>query len=167
MRTKQPTITIGDMVLVRRTVTNKSMSPWDPEPYRVTTIKGSMIVAERNGQNAKTITRNSSMFKKLGDTFTDITDEQKKSERGVETMPEATGIRQTIDDESDQLPPSLSQPEPLHKAPPAAQQVGRRTGSTKAAIDSAKQASAEAYEQRRQDDPSIRVQPSRANQGSF
>jgi chemotaxis protein histidine kinase CheA len=66
MRTKNPTIVVGNSVLVRRKTFNKSTSPWDPNPYEVTSVKGSMITAERTGQNAHTITRNSSHFKRVG-----------------------------------------------------------------------------------------------------
>jgi len=55
-------LNIGDKVIVLRPRTNKLTSLYDPEPYSVTKIKGSMITATRPDH---TITRNSSHFKRV------------------------------------------------------------------------------------------------------
>ena len=61
MKTRECTIVIGDWVMVRRDKKYR-VSPWDPELYTVTGIKGSMIEATRFNHH---ITRNSSFFKIL------------------------------------------------------------------------------------------------------
>lgn len=57
---KSRTVTEGDHVLVRRDKRPSSFAPrYDPQPYEVTTIKGTTVSAQRDG---KTITRNISWF---------------------------------------------------------------------------------------------------------
>ena len=60
---KPKVIKIGDTVLLKREghLSNET-SPYDPEPYKVTAINGSMVTAERNGRK---VTRNSTFFKVL------------------------------------------------------------------------------------------------------
>ena len=53
---------IGDYVLVQQRKTNKLSSRFDPKPYRITQIKGSMLSASRPGHK---ITRNKQHFKFL------------------------------------------------------------------------------------------------------
>jgi len=55
-------LNIGDKVIVLRPRTNKLSSLYDPEPYSITKIKGSMITATRPDHE---ITRNSSHFKNV------------------------------------------------------------------------------------------------------
>ncbi|KAJ8038834.1 hypothetical protein HOLleu_16375 [Holothuria leucospilota] len=57
---KQSSIRVGDSILVRQNKINKLTPPYDPKPFKVVSVKGSMITAERD---ARTITRNSSFFK--------------------------------------------------------------------------------------------------------
>ncbi|CAF0927883.1 unnamed protein product [Brachionus calyciflorus] len=54
-------LTVGDLVLVKQKQPNKSVSIFDPAPYRITEIKGTMVTATRQNN---TITRNISLFKK-------------------------------------------------------------------------------------------------------
>jgi transposase InsO family protein len=54
----------GDMVVAKQQKRNKLSLPYDPIPYRVETVKGSMITAEKLS-DGKHLTRNSSHFKKL------------------------------------------------------------------------------------------------------
>ncbi|GFR84457.1 polyprotein [Elysia marginata] len=56
----QHKIQMGDKVLVRQPKLNKLTPPYNPVPYIVTDVKGSMITAANAGH---TITRNSSFFK--------------------------------------------------------------------------------------------------------
>lgn len=56
----EPTFKIGDQLLVRQPKVNKLTSRFDPKPYRITTIKGTMITARRKDHK---ITRNCSRFK--------------------------------------------------------------------------------------------------------
>ena len=53
---------IGDLVLVKRSQTNKTVSVFDPVPYAITSISGSMLSAKRDNTF---ITRNISFFKKF------------------------------------------------------------------------------------------------------
>ena len=61
---KETRIRMGDTVLVKvkQLHMNELSSIYDPVPYEVTSIKGSMVTATRNN---KAITRNSSFFKRL------------------------------------------------------------------------------------------------------
>ena len=58
------TLCVGDTVLVRQKKLNKLSTPFDPLPYTIVQMKGSMVTAKRDGTN-KWITRNSSFFKKV------------------------------------------------------------------------------------------------------
>ncbi|GFO32122.1 30S ribosomal protein s2 [Plakobranchus ocellatus] len=58
---KRSDIQIGESVLVRQSVKTKPTIPYEPIPYVVSNKKGSMITAKRHN---KSITRNSSFFKK-------------------------------------------------------------------------------------------------------
>ena len=53
---------IGDTVLVHIPKQNKLSPFYNPQPYQITHIKGTMVTAERQGH---TITRNASFFKKF------------------------------------------------------------------------------------------------------
>ena len=59
-RTKEPTISVGDQVLIKLKRHRKDTSAWDSEPYTVTEVNGSMVTASRHD---RTTTRNSSCFK--------------------------------------------------------------------------------------------------------
>lgn len=59
---KPHSFSIGDRVLVKQQKKNKFSSYFDPNPFMITDIKGSMITAVRNNHP---ITRNSSFFRKL------------------------------------------------------------------------------------------------------
>ncbi|KAK3800530.1 hypothetical protein RRG08_066384 [Elysia crispata] len=59
---KPSNINIGDTVIVKQNKTNKQTLPFDPKPYVVTNMKGSMITASRGNTDK---TRNSSHFKKV------------------------------------------------------------------------------------------------------
>ena len=56
------TFNIGDTVLVKSERKNKLSTFYDPNPYEITAIKGSMITAERADHQ---ITRNCSWFKNI------------------------------------------------------------------------------------------------------
>jgi hypothetical protein len=60
MKVRECRLTVGDFVLVQQPQTQKSTTKWDPCPYVVETIVGSMVMAARTNH---TITRNSSHFK--------------------------------------------------------------------------------------------------------
>ena len=57
-----PDVHVGDRVLVRQPKLNKFTAPYLPETLTVTARKGSMVTA---GNNRRSITRNSSFFKKV------------------------------------------------------------------------------------------------------
>ena len=63
MRALDCIIRVGEKVLFAREQTNKSISKWDPDPFVVTYMKGSLITAERGYPQSQVITRNSSFFK--------------------------------------------------------------------------------------------------------
>ena len=59
---KSTDLSVGDKVLIKQPKQNKISTPFKPEPLQITHKKGSMITAQ-NGE--RTVTRNSSFFKKL------------------------------------------------------------------------------------------------------
>ena len=61
-RTRKSNIRIGDTVLVRQKKKDKFTTKFEPAPYRLIEIKGSMITAVRN---ERFMTRNVSHFKKI------------------------------------------------------------------------------------------------------
>ena len=52
----------GDVVLIRQQKTGKLVTPFDPKPYRVIAVKGTMVTVQRHGH---VVTRNQSFFKLL------------------------------------------------------------------------------------------------------
>jgi hypothetical protein len=66
MKTRMPQINVGSKVLIRQERNRKSDTFWDPNPFVVVEIKGSMVTAEREGRRT---TRNSSFFKRVVDYF--------------------------------------------------------------------------------------------------
>ena len=58
---------VGDSVLVKQEKKDKLTTPFNPQPLKIKEKKGSMITAT-DGQN-KIITRNSSHFKKVGESI--------------------------------------------------------------------------------------------------
>jgi transposase InsO family protein len=60
LRVKPVCFKVGDLVLVKQQRTNKSMSHFEPVPYRIKAIKGTMITATSKGRST---TRNVSFFK--------------------------------------------------------------------------------------------------------
>ena len=63
MKAKECPIRQGDQVLFKRDVIRKDISPWDPDPFTVDLIKGSMITVSRSYPRPQCVTRNSSCFK--------------------------------------------------------------------------------------------------------
>jgi hypothetical protein len=61
-RARAKDLSIGDCVLIRQPTKSKTMPPFDPDPFTVIAVKGSMITVERKG---KRITRNASLFKQF------------------------------------------------------------------------------------------------------
>ena len=61
-RAKERIAGIGDLVLVRQKRKNKFSTKFDPRPYHVVRVKGTMITACRDGHY---VTRNISFYKKL------------------------------------------------------------------------------------------------------
>ena len=60
MRVKENNIVVGSMVLIKQDRKDKKTSFWDPNPFTVTSVKGSMVTAARPN---KVTTRNCSFFK--------------------------------------------------------------------------------------------------------
>ena len=66
---KKSNIHIGDTVLLQQKNTSKLTTKFDPNPFKVVRIKGTMITVVRN---EKYVTRNASLFKTLKvDSFVD------------------------------------------------------------------------------------------------
>ena len=63
MKVSECIIRVGVKVLFAREQTNKAISKWDPDPFTVVYIKGSLLTAERKHPQSQTVTRNSSFFK--------------------------------------------------------------------------------------------------------
>jgi transposase InsO family protein len=61
LKTRKSSIEIGDHVLLRNETKSKTTPVFDPRPHIVTDKKGNMVTTR---QNEKTVTRNSSFFKK-------------------------------------------------------------------------------------------------------
>jgi len=59
---KERDIQIGDFVLIRQKSRNKFSSHFDPKPYRVVKVKGTTIIALRNGHY---VTSNISFYKRI------------------------------------------------------------------------------------------------------
>ena len=66
VQARESNINIGDAVLVRQKKKNKFTTKFDPSPYKVVEIKGTMLTGVRN---EKYITRNISHFKKIEPTM--------------------------------------------------------------------------------------------------
>ena len=82
------TFNIGDTVLVKSERKNKLSTFYDPNPYEITAIKGSMITAERADHQ---ITRNCSWFKNIPKQSKSLEiDEDDISPMPSETMPSET-----------------------------------------------------------------------------
>ena len=77
MGAREHALVVGMKVWVKRKPTDKSMSPWDPEPYEIVSIKGRRVTATRCGNNNHSIIRNSSHFKPfLGSALETSTDDR-------------------------------------------------------------------------------------------
>ena len=79
--TKVSDLKVGDSVLVRQPRENKLTTPFNPEPLEITQKKGTMVTA-RNSR--KSITRNSSFFKKV--PFQDNVHETPEPELEIEEL---------------------------------------------------------------------------------
>ena len=63
MRAKECKLEVGDQVLFKLFRNHKTVSEWDPDPFKVVEINGSMITASRLHPKVQKLTRNSSFFK--------------------------------------------------------------------------------------------------------
>ena len=78
-------LSVGDTVLVRQQKRNKLTSFFRPEPYKIVSIKGSMVSARRGGH---IIVRNSSFYKKV-----DLPREEPKQVVAPKLPPSCEGAR--------------------------------------------------------------------------
>ena len=76
-KAKTSRIDVGDLVLVRQRKQNKLSMRFDPSPFRVTSKRGTMITARRNG---KYITCNTSHFKLIDSEIKEMTDEEEQED---------------------------------------------------------------------------------------
>ncbi|GFO23875.1 30S ribosomal protein s2 [Plakobranchus ocellatus] len=114
----------GDTVLVRQQKQNKLTPPYNPAPYIVTDVRGSMVTEAKGGHS---ITRNSSLFKTVlaQDSLSQLAYPEVESRHRSLCHPDEldTPVELTQDDlppqqSAPQLHPSGTQSEPLH--PPSA-----------------------------------------------
>ena len=78
-RAKKTVIGIGDLILIRQRKENKFPTKFDPKPFRVTKVKGTMITSI---WNEKYITRNVSQCKKIPNSESVQSDNDDKGENG-------------------------------------------------------------------------------------
>ena len=71
---KESNFKINDTVLVKQKKLNKLTPPFNPNPYTITSMKGSMITA-RSNKTQSPITRNSSFFKQIPNRHEFIVDD--------------------------------------------------------------------------------------------
>ena len=84
---------LGDRVLLKSNPTLKSCPPFEKEPYCITAKNGSMVTATND--NGRTVTRNSSFFKKLD--LKDHTPDDLDSSASVNDLKEVTPNEQFIE----------------------------------------------------------------------
>ena len=72
-RARVSIVAVGDTVLVRQRKRNKFTTRFDPSPFEVVRIKGTMVTAARN---EKYITRNISQFKKIPSLLKELEGEE-------------------------------------------------------------------------------------------
>ena len=63
MKVKECPLRSGDKVLFKRDAIRKDMSHWDPNPFTITAVKGSLVTANRIYPRQQSISRNSFCFK--------------------------------------------------------------------------------------------------------
>ena len=105
---------VGDPVLVKQKKSNKLSTPFDPKPYVITKVKGSMIIAKRTS-DCKNITRNSSQFKLLNlptHNIQSVSREETEIDDDQELFQEVGHQPQ-----NQQLPMSLSMPPVVLQSP--------------------------------------------------
>ena len=73
-RTKSHSLNVGDHTLVKRRIQNKARPRFEPVPYTILDVKGSVITAKRT-TDQKVVTRNSSFFKKLPNPLMEVIQE--------------------------------------------------------------------------------------------
>ena len=100
-RAKKSVIEIGDLILIRQRKENKFSTKFDPKPFRVTKVKGTMITSVRNG---KYITRNVSQCKKIPDSESVQSDTDDEGENDDDDLDQL--------EETDNTPAALPVPDP-------------------------------------------------------
>ncbi|GFN94668.1 transposon ty3-g Gag-Pol polyprotein [Plakobranchus ocellatus] len=118
---KRSDIQIGESVLVKQSDKTKPTTPYEPIPYVVSNKKGSMITAKRHN---KSITRNSSFFKKSPRPPTFEEEEREMAE--TESDPQPEELESAAEPEPDSsavpavpapIPHQLSRPRRTRKMP--------------------------------------------------
>ena len=122
-----PDVQVGDRVLVRQPKVNKFTAPYLPETLTVTARKGSMVTA---GNAKRSVTRNSSFFKKVAVPQTPSPEAPPEDRQDDEDVPTTTP---TVDPPApSQVAPPEAPPEIRQDAPsaPSAPQGPRRSTRT-------------------------------------
>ena len=101
MRVKECNIRLGSLVLVKLKKISKSTPSWDPNPYQVTAVNGSMITAMRHGYST---TRNSSFFKLFRFDDTDSENESSSTSSANKKVCEEGGsLADSVDSNNQEL----------------------------------------------------------------
>ena len=118
--TRVSDLQVGDSVLVRQPKENKLTTPFNPQPLEVIQKKGSMITA---GNSRRSITRNSSFFKRIPTPDQELSVETPELE--LDEFDDSTPTADTLDltEESEAVPEVV----PVTRAtPPAATRSSTR-----------------------------------------
>lgn len=155
MHTRECDINIGSKVLLKRERVNKAVSPWDPDTYEVTHMKGSLVTARRSYPFPHETTRNSSFFK----PFRYDEDEEPSDE------PVVIGESESLNEERKEMHDPISEAQAtsttqnIVSVPIKKKMVGRPS------VHQAKlneQERKRAYEERRAANPALRVSSRKA-----
>ena len=113
MKTKEHQIAPGSQVLLKSPLVGKAHPKWDPDPFTVSSVKGSMVTAERGCHRT---TRNVSFFKQFVGSEDHFDSHLTDGQNEVTVAPS-----QPISDLSPDVPVDYAQPpgNPAPKVPPA------------------------------------------------
>ena len=117
-KTVPSSLSIGDSVLVRQPKKNKLSSYYDPRPYRIVAIKGTMVSAKRVGHS---IVRNAAFFKKIPTP--------KVSRRASANSAPQSRLPAAASDTQFRFPPSDPPTAPFTPAAPAAAAAAAAPGN--------------------------------------
>ena len=119
---KKSDLKIGDTVLVRQQKQDKLSSYFDPVPYKITQKKGTMVTAKRGD---RTITRNTSFFKKVNSAPIADNYQDDQSEDEDDFQPERLPQQQPMQQQTRHVTPAIDNQQTVHR-PQRQRQLPRR-----------------------------------------